>query len=305
MAQKISRNAPPVRRQARRQNTRNKVQRVHATTGSLMGAVVRILPVTEEQLHRMFLIVIFAVVAVAVWSIASLAGLTALAHQQFASAAAEAGFEVRRVEVHGADRINKLKVYERVLGERNRAMPLVDLGALRDSLSELSWVADARVSRRLPDTIVVNIVERVPHAVLRRNNRLVLIDATGAELEAVSRAEAKDRLVLTGDGVQAQVGNLDKLLDAAPALRPQIAEAAWVGNRRWDLTFKTGQSLALPKGANLSATALIEFARLDGVNRLLGGKVLAFDMRSGERIYFRCPECREEDAAAAAATKES
>ena len=32
------------------------------------------------------------------------------------------------------------------------------------------------------------------------------------------------------------------------------------------------------------------FARLDGVNRLLGGKVAAFDMRAPDRIYMRVPD---------------
>ena len=81
------------------------------------------------------------------------------------------------------------------------------------------------------------------------------------------------------------------MLDAAPALRPQVAAAEWIGNRRWNVTFKTGQVLALPQGDDASAKALIEFARLDGVNRLIGGKVVAFDMRTPERIYMRCPEC--------------
>jgi cell division protein FtsQ len=82
---------------------------------------------------------------------------------------------------------------------------------------------------------------------------------------------------------------LSALLDAAPALRPQVSEAEWVGNRRWNLTFKTGQVLALPQGERDSAGALMNFARLDGVNRLLGGKVAAFDMRNPERIYMRVP----------------
>jgi cell division protein FtsQ len=47
--------------------------------------------------------------------------------------------------------------------------------------------------------------------------------------------------------------------------------------------------LALPQGENVSATALVSFARLDGVNRLLGGKVASFDMRAPERIYMRIP----------------
>ena len=33
----------------------------------------------------------------------------------------------------------------------------------------------------------------------------------------------------------------------------------------------------------------MSFARLDGTNRLLGGKVAAFDMRAPGRVYLRVP----------------
>jgi len=289
MAQTIRRNTKPVRRQARAQASRTKVRRARQKTSSLMDALMRILPFTEDQLHKAFLVMILAAAAAFAWLVASLAGLTALAGQQLAFAAADAGYEVKRVEVRGVERMNELKVYERVLGEKDRAMPLVDLHALRGSLMELPWVMDARVSRQLPDTIVVDIVERVPHAVLKRPDRLVLIDPTGHQLEPVSAADARGMLQISGPGAQAQVVALDALLDAAPALRPQVAEAEWVGNRRWNLTFKTGQVLALPQGEEDSAGALMSFARLDGVNRLLGGKVAAFDMRNPDRIYMRVP----------------
>ena len=176
-------------------------------------------------------------------------------------------------------------------------MPLVDLQALRASVMELPWVEDARVSRELPDTIVVDVVERRPHAVLRKPGRLVLIDRTGHELEPVSTEEAKGMLKISGPGARQQVGALATLLDAAPALKPQVAEAEWIGNRRWNLTFRTGQVLALPQGEEKSAGALMEFARLDGVHRVLGGKVVAFDMRNPDRFYLRCPQCREEELA--------
>jgi cell division protein FtsQ len=298
MAQTIRRNAAPARRQARSQGTRTKVRKARAKTNSLIDALMRVLPFTEEQLHKTFLVLILAGFVGAAWAIASAAGLTALAGRQLAYSAADAGYEVERVEVHGIARMNELKVYERVLGQHDRAMPLVDLHTLRASLMDLPWVEDARVSRQLPDTIVVDIVERKPHAVLRRPDRLVLIDHTGHELEPVSRADAKGMLVISGPGAKSQVEALSALLDAAPALRPQVAEAEWVGNRRWNLTFKTKQVLALPQGDKPSSDALIEFARIDGSNRLIGGKVVAFDMRVPPRIYMRCPECREEDARA-------
>ena len=289
MAQTIRRNAKPVRRQARAQGNRAKVRKARAKTNSLIDALMRVLPFTEEQLHKTFLVLILAGAAALAWLVASLAGLTALAGQQLAFAAADAGYRVDRVEVRGVERMNELKVYERVLGEKDRAMPLVDLHALRGSLMELPWVEDARVSRQLPDTIVVDIVERQPHAVLRKPDRLVLIDPSGHELEPISRTDAKGMLQISGPGAQGRVVALAELLDAAPALRPQVAGAEWVGNRRWNLTFRTGQVLALPQGEEKSAGALMEFARLDGVHRVLGGKVAAFDKRNPPRIYMRVP----------------
>jgi cell division protein FtsQ len=169
-------------------------------------------------------------------------------------------------------------------------MPLVDIEALRQDLLTLSWVKDARVSRQLPDTLVIDIVEREPHAVLRKADRFVLIDETGHELEAISRKDAGGKLIVSGPGAGQQVIALGHLLEAAPAMKPRVAEAEWIGNRRWNLTFQSGQVLALPEGDRESAGALVTFARLDGTNRLLGGKVTAFDMRAKDRIYMRVPE---------------
>jgi len=286
----IRRKSTGVRRQARTHGNRARVNRARSTTGALVDWLMRFLPFTEEQLQRVSLSIILGLAAVLAWFVASLAGVPAMAGQQLAILAKDAGFEVRRVEVRGVERMNELKVYERVLGQRDRAMPLVDIGALRDDLMTLSWVSDARVSRQLPDTVIVDIVEREPHAVLERPGRMMLIDASGHELEPISESAAKDMLQISGPGAGKEVEALSALLDAAPALKRQVASAEWIGNRRWNLTFRTGQALALPEGADQAAGALVSFARLDGVNRLLGGKVATFDMRAPERIYLRVPE---------------
>lgn len=289
MAQTIKRKAKGVRRQAAAQGKAQKVRKAKAKTGSLVDALLRILPFTEEQLHRVFLAMILGGGVALAWFVASLAGVPAMANQQIALLASDAGFEVRRVEVRGVQRMNELKVYERVLGERQQAMPLVDLAAVRQQLLDLNWVKDARVSRQLPDSLVVDIVERKPYAVLEKPGRLELIDVTGHELEPISASDAQRKLLVRGMGASQQIEALDHLLESAPALRPQVASAEWIGNRRWNVSFKTGQVLALPQGSDASAKALIEFARLDGVNRLLGGKVASFDMRAPGRIYMRIP----------------
>lgn len=297
MAQTIKRGGKGVRRAAAARTTQRKVQTARQQTGTLLDTVMHWLPFSEETLHKIVMALILAVAAALVWTVASMAGIPALATEQAALIASDAGFKVSHLEVRGVNRMNEQRIYERILGQSDRAMTSLDLASLRDELNQLPWVKDARVSRKLPDTLVIDIVERNPHAVLRKPDRLVLIDDTGVELETVSATKAKGMLVISGLGVGQRVQDLTRLLDAAPALKPQVSEAEWVGNRRWNLTFKTGQVLALPEGDEKSAGALLSFARMDGVNRLLGGKVAAFDMRAPDRIFMRVPGHADEVAA--------
>lgn len=285
----IRRSAKGVRRVARANDRANKARKARGTTSRIIDWLMGLLPFTEEQLHRIFLVLIIAAAVALAWFIATLAGVPSMAQAQLAHLASNAGFEVRHVRVSGVERMNQDRVYERVLGERDRPMPQVDIETIRSDLLQLPWVKDARVSRQLPGTLAIDIVERQPHAVLQKADRLVLVDVAGNELEPVSRNAIGERLLISGPGAARQVGSLDRLLEAAPALRPQVGGAEWVGNRRWNLTFRTGQVLALPQGDDEAAAALVSFARLDGQNRLLGGEVSTFDMRAPPRIYMRIP----------------
>jgi cell division protein FtsQ len=291
MAQQIRRSSSTgVRRAAKAQSRAVTARKAKGSASGFIDWLMGLLPFTEEQWSRIWLaIIIGGGVGLAV-VIASLAGVPALAQAQVARIAADAGFEVRHVRVTGTKRMDERLVYARVLSERERAMTEVDVAALRAELMTLPWVKDARVSIQLPHTLAIDIVERTPHAVLQKPDRLVLIDAGGAELDTVAPAKAKGMLRLSGPGAGQQAAPLEKLLAAAPALGPQVESAEWVGNRRWNLIFKTGQLLALPEGEIEAATALVKFAQLDGQNRLLGGKVLAFDMRSPPRLYMRLPD---------------
>ncbi len=287
--QTIKRGGKSVRKAAAAQGKARQAGAVGARGGSLLDLVMDWVPLSEAQLHRLFLIVILLAAAALAWVLASVAGVPVMAQEQLAVVSHEAGLEVRNISVRGTKNLNELKVYELALGDNRRAMPLLDVDALRARLMQLSWVEDARVSRQLPDTLVIDIVERQPAAVLKKVDRLVLIDAAGHELEVVAPDRAAGKLVISGLGAGQQVLALAGVLDTAPALKPQVTEAEWVGNRRWNLTFRTGQVLALPEGDAQARKALITFARLDGVNRLLGGKVAAFDMRAPDRIYLRVP----------------
>jgi cell division protein FtsQ len=217
------------------------------------------------------------------------------------------GFAVRNVEVQGRAQMDRKAVIDIAMDQPSRAMPLVDLEATRQRLRRLGWVADARVSRRLPDTLVVDIIERRPTAIWQFQQRLSLIDQNGVVIAPVNVSAMPDLPLLIGPGANERVTDLSALIEKAPSLKPMLAGANWVGGRRWDLRFQSGETLALPEGEQASGDALADFARRDASHRLLGQGFVRFDMRVPGRIVVRVSKepgrSITDDAAAAASVK--
>jgi cell division protein FtsQ len=272
----------PAKRKAKSPSPRQKVLQA-----SWVDTLIRILPLTEKEVQRIVTWIILALLTLLALVAAQYAGLTAAAYQQYAALAAKAGFQVKRVPVTGMERVDQLKVYQLVLAEKDRAMPLVDIEKIRADLLQYGWIKDARVSRRLPDTLAVEIIERKPAALWQRDGKYSLIDANGIVLANVRAGEGGDLPTLNGNEANAHIVALNALLDNASALKSQVSGATWIGNRRWDLQFQTGETLALPEGEAEAAKALLNFARLDGVHRLLGRDLIHFDLRDPDRAYFR------------------
>lgn len=201
----------------------------------------------------------------------------------------EMGFAMKRVEIKGANHIRQIDVYNIAFDQPSTAMPLVDLEATRQRLLQFGWVRDARVSRRLPDTLVVDIVERQPAAIWQHNQKLALIDMDGVVLEAVRLDAMPDLPLLIGPAANLRAGELARLTQAAPNLKPVLAGASWVGGRRWDLRFQSGEVLALPEGEAAARKALTKFANMDQSVQLLGKGYVRIDMRDPRRMLIRLP----------------
>lgn len=257
---------------------------------SSIDRLIEALPISEATLQRLASWAIFGIFGAIIIALAIYFGLPGIAQHQAADLAARAGFEVEKVEVRGVERMDELPVYNIALGQVDRSMLALDLPKVRAEMLKLGWVKDARISRRLPDTLVVDIVERDPVAVWQHDGQLHLIDVNGAVLQSVSASAMPDLPLVVGPYANRQTADLNRLMENAPALKPMLAGATWVGNRRWDLRFQSGETLSLPEGDKVSAAALVNFARMDGVNRLLGRGIVRFDMRDPDRFVLRLPQ---------------
>jgi cell division protein FtsQ len=247
--------------------------------------IAKRLPVDQGRVNRLatiafglFLALIAAVTIVAL-------RLPQKAWTAAGEAIGRAGFTVKRVDVVGIHHMDSGPVYRIALDQRSMAMPLVDVSAIRSELLQYGWIKDARVSRRFPDTLVIDVVERKPAALWQDNGQLALIDSDGTVIDHVPVDKMPDLPLLIGPGANQREDELTALMAAAPTLKPQLVSATWVGGRRWDLNFQTGETVALPEGQDAAKVALAKFADADKSAGLLGRGFVRFDFRiPGEMI---------------------
>jgi cell division protein FtsQ len=245
------------------------------------------LPVAPETIRRVSLWIFGGMVVALAVAIGIAMQVPQMIGTAIGQSVGEAGFEVKRVEIKGLNRMERLPVYAVALDQDSMAMPLVDLDGTREKLLRFGWVRDARVSRRWPDTLVVDVVERQPAAIWQNNQQLALIDREGVLLEQVRLEAMPDLPLVIGPTANRHVNEFEALFEATPQLKPMLAGATWIGGRRWDIRFQSGEVLALPEGPAAAQKALAHFARMDKATQLLGRGLVRFDMRIPGKIIVR------------------
>ena len=111
------------------------------------------------------------------------AALTGAAAWSVASVLRASALRVSRIEVTGTKHLSKGDVLALVDGLRGQNILRVRLDDYRRRVLASPWVADAKVSRSLPATVVVEIVERRPMVIGRVGEGLFLVDDRGDEID--------------------------------------------------------------------------------------------------------------------------
>jgi cell division protein FtsQ len=265
--------------------------------------VAKKLPVNQARANKLagmaFGLFLFAIGIVALIAL----DIPSKAATSAGAAIGRAGFAVGGYEIVGLRNMDRSKVDAVVADELQRAAErsqaakppqlLVDVSAIRNRLLQYGWVQDARVSRRLPDTLVIDIVERKPAALWQDKQQLALIDAQGVVLDRVPITQMPDLPLLIGPGANHRNVELAALMASVPTLKPQLASATWVGQRRWDLQFQSGETVALPEGEAAARKALGKFAEMDKANGLLGRGLVRVDLRLPGKMIVRLPKVPE------------
>ncbi len=199
-----------------------------------------------------------------------------------------AGFEVRHVLVSGRLKTDRQTLVEALGIGIGEAMFAIDLEAARARVTSLAWVRDASIRRRMPDTVVIELVERRPLAIWQHQGELFVVDSVG---EVIGGAEPENHpglFLVVGPGAPAAAADLLALLSLTPELAPRVLAAVRVGQRRWKLHLDGGIDIHLPEEEMQEAWLVL--ARMDRSNGLLSRDVMTIDLRLPDRLVVRLTE---------------
>jgi cell division protein FtsQ len=138
--------------------------------------------------------------------------------------------DVDQVEVRGAEATGAAAVREAAAVDPGTPLVSVDTGAVTADVEALPWIERASVTRGWPGTLRIEVVERVPVAIVGSGSRAVLVDADGWAVGPA--AQAPEQLpvvsgapVALGSAVADEQREAVAVLDVLPAsIAAEVAE---------------------------------------------------------------------------------
>lgn len=205
---------------------------------------------------------------------------------------ANVGFQIDEIQVAqmpGTLEISEAREQEvrsLIVPEGRHSILALDPEDVKARVESLDWVANARVRRLWPSSLVVEVERRREFAVWQdENNQSAVIDANGERLLTERVEDHPNLLHVSGRGAGPAAPPILAALETMPAVRERTAELVRIGDRRWDLHLKSGAVVALPEEGSLEA--LQQLNRLHSQYSLLDRPVQRFDMRAPGRLAVR------------------
>jgi cell division protein FtsQ len=213
------------------------------------------------------------------------AGTMEQARLRFAQATARMGLRVSQVVIEGRANTPEPLLRNAIGVEAGDPILGFSLAKARERIEHLSWVEHATVERRLPGTIVVQLQERRPFAIWQNQGKFVLIDRAGQVVTNSNVADFRQLPLVVGAGAPEAAATLLDALEERPAIAARVVAAVRVGDRRWNLTLKSGLTVMLPE--DHEPAALDRLAELDQQHKLLERPLQFVDMRLPDRLVVR------------------
>ena len=154
----------------------------------------------------------------------------------------------------------------------------LDIKYLHKVVNEIPAVASAAIKISAGGVLQINVTEKSPAFIWRKDNVMSVIDETGSFIRiANSRVDYPKLPLVVGEAANLVVSEISSLMQANEYFKDHVRAFIRVGERRWDLILENNVRIMLPQREFLAA-----FDRLMLMNEagsLLSGRLSNIDMR--------------------------
>jgi len=158
----------------------------------------------------------------------------------------------------------------------------IDLRQIHRNISQIGWVEDATVERRLPSTIYITLRERVPIALLQTNDQHKLIDHSGAIIDGADPSHFTHLTVVAGKNAAPKAAAILAILKTEPELFSEVWAVSYRSQRRWDVHLKNGMEVRLPEIDPV--TAWSRLAMIDRKKGITNRDLAVIDLRVPQQL---------------------
>ena len=162
----------------------------------------------------------------------------------------------------------------------------LDIKYLHKVLNDIPAVASAAIKVTVSGVLQIDISERTPAFIWRKDDVISVIDEKGKFIRlATSRLDYPELPLVIGEAANLSIADISSLMEDNQFFLDQVRAFVRVGERRWDLVLDNNLRIMLPQTEFLAA-----FDRLMLINHtgsLFSNQLSTIDMRLVERPTVR------------------
>lgn len=162
----------------------------------------------------------------------------------------------------------------------------LDIKYLHKVLNDIPAVASAAIKVTVSGVLQIDISERTPAFIWRKDDVISVIDEKGKFIRlATSRLDYPELPLVIGEAANLSIADISSLMEDNQYFLDQVRAFVRVGERRWDLVLDNNLRIMLPQTEFLAA-----FDRLMLINHtgsLFSNQLSTIDMRLVERPTVR------------------
>lgn len=165
--------------------------------------------------------------------------------------ASDIGLNINSIELEGNKIISDEEIIDTIIYDEfgNEILPNMSfsLAKMEEKILQNKWVDKVYLKKKLPDKLLITIVEKKPFAILKNKEKEELIDEKGSSITSKIDNVYRDLLTVTGSYTEKDTKEIFSLIMSYDNLYHRIKQLDYIGNRRWNMLLNNDILLMLPE----------------------------------------------------------